>query len=361
MKTLESEVKSRLSKPRPPEPTIQAEDLLSTGSTLLDLACSGRLRGGFAKGHYYLIVGDSNAGKTWICNSTLAEAAINKHFDGYRLIYDNPEDGVLMDLEKFFGKAAKRIEPPARDKTGNPIYSSTVEEFYFHVDDAVDHGKPFIYICDSMDSLSSETEGDKFKEQKAAYLKGKAVSGSYGDGKAKKNSAGIRQALHKLKRTGSILIVVAQTRDRVAGYGFDSKTRSGGHALKFYATIEIWASIIKKLTADVKGKELQTGIVSRFQVKRTRVTGAERAVEVPIYWSHGIDNTGSCVRYLVDWKHWPKASGIIHAKEFNLKLDEEALIRHIEEQGMERELQVLVQGVWREIDAKCSIQRKKRY
>ncbi|KKL16215.1 hypothetical protein LCGC14_2497770, partial [marine sediment metagenome] len=43
--------------------------------------------------------------------------------------------------------------------------------------------------------------------------KGKIVAGSYGDGKAKKNSAGIRQLLGPLNKSGSIIFKINQTRD----------------------------------------------------------------------------------------------------------------------------------------------------
>jgi len=61
--------------------SISDSNLLSTGSTLLNLACSGRVNGGFLKGFYYFIVGDSKSGKTFLSLTCLAEASINKDFD----------------------------------------------------------------------------------------------------------------------------------------------------------------------------------------------------------------------------------------------------------------------------------------
>ena len=40
-------------------------DFVSTGSTLLNLASTGKIDNGFAKGKYYYIVGDSASGKTF--------------------------------------------------------------------------------------------------------------------------------------------------------------------------------------------------------------------------------------------------------------------------------------------------------
>src|SRR5262245_46086827 len=97
---------------------------LSTGSTLLDLALTGRPGAGFAPGCYYLLVGDSASGKTFLALTALAEAACSPAFAKHRLIYNAPERGARMDVTRFFGKTlAGRLETP------DP--SPTVEEFYY--------------------------------------------------------------------------------------------------------------------------------------------------------------------------------------------------------------------------------------
>ena len=113
--------------------TIKPSDLLSSGSTLLNLAATGRIDGCFLKGHYFFYCGDTDSGKTFIGLTCFAEASINKAFDNYRFIYDAPEGGALMDIEKFFGKrVAERLESPSEKGA-----SETVEEMYFNIDDAL--------------------------------------------------------------------------------------------------------------------------------------------------------------------------------------------------------------------------------
>ena len=110
LKTKDIEEKLR-SKKKEKVPKVQ--DYLSTGSTLLNLALTGKPNCGFAKGHYYFIVGDSISGKTWLSLSCLAEASLNSSLKNYKFIYDNCEDGALMDIGKFFGKrVAQRMEAP---------------------------------------------------------------------------------------------------------------------------------------------------------------------------------------------------------------------------------------------------------
>lgn len=340
---------------------IKPDEWLSTGSTLLNLACSGRRGGGLAKGRYFFFVGDSDSGKTVLVLTILAEAGLNKHFKGYRFIYDDIEGGALMNIEQFFGKeVARRLEAPG--KNGEP--STTVEELYDNLDDAYRQGKPFIYIVDSMDGLSCEADDAKFEEQKLARRKGRQVAGSFGAEKAKKNSAGLRKARKWLKKTGSILIIISQTRDNL-GMSFDPKTRSGGRALKFYAALEMWSSIRQKLYRTVKGKKRQVGILCQMRIKKNRLTGKDRTVEFPIYWSVGIDDIGGCCDFLVQegvWKGPKKGEGKapIQAGKFG-KAPREKLVKLIEDKGLEGEVRKLVADIWNEIEQACRIERKRRY
>jgi RecA/RadA recombinase len=335
--------------------------LLNSGSTLLNLACSGKPAGAFPVGKYVLLVGDSSSGKTFLSLTCLAEAGINKRFAGYRFIFDAPEDGALMDMQRYFGTAvAKRLEPPKKDADGTPLYSDTIEEFYYNLDDAVEAGSPFIYILDSMDALTSKDESDKFQTQKTASRKGEDAAGSYGDGKAKKNSTGLRKILHKLRTTNSILIIINQTRDNL-GFGFEKKTRSGGRALKFYATLEIWSSIKGKLFKTVNGQKRQIGIISKIDIKKNRLTGRETSVEIPIFYSVGIDDIGSCVDYLLAEKQWPQSkTGKITAQEFDFAGTRDKLIQQIEANDQQSILRGLVAEVWRGIEQSCNVQRKPR-
>lgn len=339
---------------------ITAADYLSTGSTLLNLACTGKPNRGFLKGKYYFLVGDSTSGKTFLSLTCLAEAANNPAFDNHRFIFDNNEDGALMDIKRFFGKKVyKRIESP--NARYLQLASQTIEEFYYNLDDAVKDERPFIYILDSMDSLSSEYEGDKFEEHKKAHRKGKTAPGSYGDGKAKINSSFLRGVISDLrKQRESILIIINQTRDNL-GFGFEKKTRSGGHALKFYACLEIWSSVKGRIKKTVKGKERQLGTMCKVKIKKNRQTGREREVLIPIYHSFGIDDIGSCVNWLVAEGFWETIGQKIDAPEFDVRMNPEKLIRYIEENELEKDLRELVTDGWNEIEKACEVKRKRRY
>lgn len=339
---------------------------LSTGSTLLNLACTGNPFGGFAPGRYYFLVGDAASGKTFLSMTCFAEATIDKRFDNHRLVYDNAEDGCLLDLESLFNEeVAKRVEPPAKDEEGSSVYSTSIEDFYDNLDTAIEDGRPFIYILDSMDVLTSQAEGEKFEQHKEARKRGTRAPGSYGDGKAKVNSTNLRRALAGIRKTNSILIILSQTRDNL-GFGFEKKTRSGGHALRFYATIEIWSSIVGKITKTIQGKARPIGVYIRLKVKKNRVTGLTPEVTISIYPSHGIDDLGSCVDYLLDEGWWEGKGkridkGPLDGLDKPLSGSRDKVIAYIEENGLVRTLRRTVGLCWNAIELQSRLQRKNRY
>ena len=87
---------------------------------------------------------------------------------------------------------------------------------------------------------------------------------------------------------------------------------------------------------------------------------------MPILHSHGIDDLGSCIDYLIDEGEWTKSkSGMIKASGlgpgFDDPMRQETLIKQIEEKELEDDLRELVGEVWAAIERACEIKRKKRY
>lgn len=338
---------------------------LSTGLTLLNLAVSGNPTYGLLPGHYYRYVGDSSSGKTWFCMVLLAEASINSNYDDYDLIYDDIEGGALMDVKKYYGsKLVERLVPPSGTKK-DPKYSESVEQLYDTLDELVENNRKFIYIVDSMDSLTSEDDEKKLKKLRSARKKkgtAENESGTYGTSKAKLNSTRMRRLMRKLKSTGSILIIISQTRDNLGVFGYgDKKTTGGGHSLKFYATVEFWLKIREKLKRSLRGKNKQIGIVTQVQVKKNRVSGKDRTVYAPIYYSSGLDDVGSCIQWLIDEGHWRGTKSQVNAPEFEFKGQIEKLIEEIEDENLEKQLKKIVKQVWDENEKALSVTRKNRY
>lgn len=357
-------------------PRLDREGALSSGSTLLNLACTDTPHFAFLKGYYYYWVGDTASGKTFGTLTCFSEACNNPAFDKHLLIHDDVEGGALMDFSYFFGKkAAKRIRPPAYDRKNRPVHSTTVESFYYHISDLIADGEPFVYVLDSQDALDSTSAVKKFRRQKRAAEANVDAAGSYGDGKAKFHSEHLRHVLAGLKKTKSILIIIGQTRDNIGTFSFEKKTRSGGKALRFYANTEIWTSVAGKLKRRVRGRQRTIGVKCLAEVRKNRVTGKigkDRAVIFPIYYDYGIDDVGACVDYLVGEGAWRKVKKkgevdeegkrkIYDARELLFQGSREEIIKHIEEEGLEKKVRQLVAKVWEEVEDECRSDRKKRY
>jgi len=268
-----------------------------------------------------------------------------------------------MDMEYYFGKeVARRMEPRE---------SNTIESFYTSLNKLIKEGRPFIYVLDSQDALTSNASAKKLAKQRQATESGEDSKGSYGDGKAKYHSENIRQVMSDLRRLQSILIIIGQTRDNL-GFGFEKKTRSGGKALRFYAQLEIWTSVFKKIKKIVRGKPRTIGARCLAEVKKNRVTGKigkDRSVEIPIYYGLGIDDVGSIVDYLIAEEHWSatesskgnKKIKLLHAPELSFKGTRGQLISHIEQERLEPKVRQLAGQVWAEVESECEPHRKRRY
>ncbi len=338
--------------------------VLSSGSTLLNLACTGRSNAAVLPGDFLWAIGDSNSGKTWLALSFLAEAANNPKFDNYMLIYDSVENGAKMDKEKFFGKnLTDRLQAPSYDNEASPEYSTTIEEFYYNLGNCFDECAPMIYVLDSMDAVDSEADEEKYEEQRDNFNKGrKTETGSFGTAKARANSSGLRRATIKSEKTQSILIIVSQTRDNI-GFGaqFNPKTVSGGKALKFYSHIQLWMASTGDIKATRKGKMRKLGINTQVKVEKNRYTGQKHTVGFPIKWNHGLDDITSLINWMVEEGIWKKGTGGIDAKELGLKGSADGIVAQIEEKGLEKELRLAVTEAWEDIIESCNTGRKKRY
>lgn len=280
---------------------------LQTGIGLFNLAISDRVDGGYPVGKYTFIVGDSGSGKSFLIMNAFAEAAIDPYFDDYDFILDNTEDGMDMDVARLFGlNVLERVQPPSRTRDGDPKHSETVEQFYDHLDNRFKAGRKFIYVLDSMDPLETEADQEKFEQHKKARAAGKEAPGTFGMDKAKKNSVGLRRVVRQLRDSGSILLIISQTRDntQVMGYG-PKKTRSGGRALRFYAHLEVWTEQHEKIKKTIAGKIRKIGQKIGIRIEKNRVTGKLHEVETSIYPSYGIDCNGTSIDFLAD-EGWAK-------------------------------------------------------
>lgn len=317
---------------------------LPSGCTMYDLALSDKWNGGYALGKVANTIGDSSAGKSIMALTAFAEAARLRPFKDYDLIYDDTEAADEFNKIKLFGpRAAKRIIAPPRTKR----VSDTIEELRDNILWSIEKDRPFIWIQDSFDALTSEAEK-------------KDPGKGYGTEKARGASEIMRMISRELKRTQSLLIIISQTRQRIGGVG---KTRSGGNAIKFYSSYETWLNV-KYPNGIIERKNHTIGHVIRARVTKNKVTGKHRVVHFPVYYDYGIDNTRACVDYLLEEGEWETSKQTIRAALDNgvtINATREKLIRQIEEQGLESDLRQTAGRVWGDVEESLKLGRKPKY
>lgn len=332
------------------------------GSTLLNLACSDNPNAAVAPGKMVNVIGDSSSGKTMLVMTALAEITRMSEFDDYEIIYDDAEQALTFDMEYLFGEtAASRISPPGGyDSDGDTVDSHTMQDFYSYVFNRTEAGKPFIYVLDSLDSLTSTEELEKVTKTLDAYEKGNKVPGSFGMDKPKSLSQMFRVITSGLKKSNSLLIVISQTRDNIDPMSFAKKTRSGGKALKFYASHEIWLGNLGK----DKQKDRVIGVNVRGKVTKNKLTGKERQVDFSIFYDLGVDDTRDNINFLVKEEAWIKTGQTIVPKGLSDKVVSGRLtkvIDSIEEHSEEDNLKQLVGEKWKEIEDSLKLGRKRRF
>ena len=320
--------------------SVEAEKpkFVSTGSTLLNLGLSDDPYGGFPVGKIANIIGDHSAGKTFILLTLFAEATYNPLFAEYDIFYDEPEQALEINIPKLFGDVVE-------ERIIKKYISDTIEDFHDNVFEVLKKEKPFIYGEDSFDALTSEAE-----------LKRDIRDGSYKMEKAKISGEILRKIVGKINGTDSLLIIISQTRENIGVTFGSKKTRSGGKALHFYCTHELWTAV----KGHIKRKERDVGVNIIVKISKNKFTGKLRTIEFPIYFDYGIDNIGSCIDWLIEEKHWIVQKRTINAQEF-IDATKEKLIQYIEEEKLESKLIEIVAKKWRAIEESIATNRPGKY
>ena len=352
----------------------EVQTWIDTGITLLNCALSDNPFHGWAGGKIGNVIGDSHAGKTVLAFTTLASACYDPKLANYRKKYDDAEEANEFDMRKMFGKLADEIEPPwmeyekpedEEDEVyGIPVNSETIEDFQFHIHKALKEGEPFIYILDSFDSIYAQEEMDLVDKIVKAAEEGKEVKkGSYHMQQAKKASQLLRQIRSKLRQTDSLLLIISQTRDNVDSGPFAAKnTRSGGRALKFYSTYEMWMTYTGAIKRTRNKRERTVGSKVKVKITKNKITGKVREIEFPIYYDYGIDDIQSCVEFMIGEGFWTRTKGGFKNTVLKTAATKEKIISEVEQhQALYRKLRREVGKAWKEIEDSFRVERPRRF
>jgi len=166
---------------------------------------------------------------------------------------------------------------------------NTVEDFYADLNDYIKelNGQPGLYILDSLDALSTESE-----------LKRDFNEGSYNMEKAKQMGQIFRRLVRDLRRTNTHLMIISQERDNI-GVTFGKKsTRSGGRALDFFCSIVLWLAKVGTNEQQVGKIKRPVSIDIRANCEKNKITIPLQKCDFTIRFSFGIDELQSYMEWL---------------------------------------------------------------
>ena len=257
------------------------KDFVSTGSTLLNLAISNKPNGGIAVGRITEINGLESSGKSLIGAHILAETQRK----GGVAVYIDTETSVSREFLEAIG-----ID------VGNMLYVhlETVEDIFEAIEKIVvkiresERDRLVTILVDSLAGAStrSELEGDFDKE---GWATGKAII----------ISKAMRKITQMIGRQKIALIFTNQLRQKLGVMFGDPWTTSGGKALPFHASTRIR---LKNL-GQIKDKKTNTiGMKMRAQVIKNRLGPPMRHADFNLYFESGIDDDGSWLQVLKDYK-----------------------------------------------------------
>lgn len=358
----------------PKEIEIKEQRFISTGSTLLNLALSDRVDGGYLLGAVHNLIGKSGIGKSYLALAMNAEGVQSQEFKDYIFNYRETEAAMNFPMAKMFGKAMSRVNfyPELKDR-GKPITMQA-----WHNDLLKSTKTPVIETCDSFDGITTEEA-----------LKGEIkAKGGFQTEKPLIASALFPKIVGQICANQSILLIISQTKKNIGVMFGPQDRRAGGDALGFNSSSEIWIDKISTIYKKVRGENEKIGAYISAKVTKNKLTGKLRTISFPIYYEYGLDDTRSMIEWLIDKKFWGKEklekkdkTGKSKRELIQERMEEkeekeslvidtcgdfingklETLIQHIEDNNLEDKLKHIVQESWNQLENEISIKRKPRY
>lgn len=341
--SLSSQMKRRVSNKDREEEQYDGnfEDVVTTGSTLLDLAISGRRvrGGGLPSGIVVEAFGPSQSGKTVLLSQIAGE--IQRR--GGDLQFHDPEARLDQEFSSLFGMHIPKdkyfvpdtiteVFKEVRTWKPNPGKASAVNGIF----------------ADSLAALSTnmemeEEEGDKM-----------------GMRRAKEFSEQLRKNCRIIRKNNYLMVCSNQVRVNPEAQKYQQKfTAPGGKAFEFYSTVRLRFGSPEKIYQSIKihGKEVKKviGITVEIEVIKTADVPYRKA-ELSIIYGYGIDDIRANLQYIKDFTK----NTVYSVGDIELSNSLETAIKKVEDQGLEKELREQVIDLWEEIDSKFKTERKPR-
>lgn len=320
---------------RKPELEGNTETMISTGSTLLDLAISGgRVKGGGIPGGILVeIFGPSGSGKTVL----LAEIAGAVKRAGGEIMFKDPEARLNKAFAGIFDLDVDKID-----------YSipSTVPEVFKPIRSWEPTGSPINGIfADSLAALSTDMELED-KDQ-------------YGMRRAKEFSEELRKTCRVITDKNFLMVASNQIRDNIGGGQFSEKFKTpGGFAVAFYSSLRLRMMGVEKQKKVIKirGKDVWRviGVKTNVEVYKSSIWSPFRTAPLTIIFDYGIDDIRQNLQYIKDFTA-NKVYTVMGRVLGKSMLDS---IEIVEDEGLERKLKREVIKLWTDIEGMFEEPRK---
>lgn len=340
LKPLSEQMRERTSRVLKQKPEFDGDTsvMISTGSTLLDLAISGdRVRGGgIPIGIMVEVFGPSGSGKTVL----LSEMAGYVQRNGGKIKFYDPEARLNKQFAKLFDLHVNK---------NNYHRPDTVPEIFSAVrkwDPPA--GKVHGIFADSLAALSTDME-----------------MGSKGDKtgmrRAKEFSEELRKTCRILAKNNYIMVCSNQVRQNIDALQFAPKYESpGGEAIKFYSSLRLRTAFMQgykiKEERTIHGKTVPrvVGVRIEVTVHKSSVSKPYHTAPVTILFDYGIDDIKENLQFLKDYTQATtyRIDGIKLSKE------RDEAIKMVEANASESILRNAVIDLWEEIESKFESNRK---
>lgn len=314
--------------------------IVSSGSTLLDLAISGgRFKeGGIPAGILVEIFGPSGTGKTVL----LCQIAGEVQKSGGQIMFHDPEARLNKQFAKMFGLDSDTIEYTMPNTI--PEVFKSVREWIPKTSEQSKYNGVF---ADSLAALSTNMEMDKDEGDKMGMRR------------AKEFSEELRKTCRIITQQNVLMVCSNQIRQNLDAGPYGQKYKSpGGEALGFYASLRLRClspqKIKVKRTMHGKEHERIIGIKVEVEVFKSSVWKPYRTAEIFIIFDYGIDDIRGNLAFVKS----ASANTVYKINDKNLGKSMDRAIKTVEEEGLEAELKAKTIELWNEVEGKFDEKRK---
>jgi protein RecA len=338
--SLSQQVKRKVMNPIPKEKKEydgNTEKMISTGSTLLDLAISGgRVKGGgIPAGILVEIFGAAGSGKTVL----LCEIAGEIQRQNGEVMFHDPEARLNKQFARMFGLNTETMSYTNPD---------TIPEVFSKVREWKPKGKGINGVfADSLAALSTEMEMEKEEGDKM------------GGRRAKEFSEQLRKTCRVLTQNNFLMVCSNQIRQNMDAGSFGQKYISpGGEAIGFYSSLRLRTSkpekIKKKISVSGKETTRVIGVNIEIEVFKNSCWKPYRIAPLTILFDYGIDDIRQNLQFIKDYTK--NTVYTVLGKELSNSL--ETAIEMVEEDGLESKLKFETIELWEEIEKRFDSNRK---